>query len=489
MAKPISQYICQQCGYAQIGWAGRCPECGIWGSLVETMTGSGKRDSKGSALRLAIDSKEPIALSAVPVKKTARIKTQIAELDRVLGGGLVSGQVVLIAGEPGIGKSTLLLQVANQLSVDGSQLPDSGKTADKTVKQSGKAGSGYAGKTGKPQRENQEEKTGNSGVLYASGEESVYQIKLRAERLKIKNHEITLLEETDVDILIERVVNVASQGKTPGLLVVDSVQTMSTTDLSGLAGSVGQVRECTYRLVRLAKNRNIPVVIVGHITKEGTVAGPAALMHIVDTVLWFEGDKSMTTRMLRAVKNRFGPTDEVGIFSMQDNGLVSVDNPEGLFLTNSSEKVAGNIVTSVLQGTRPVLFEVQALVVPTKMAFPRRVAQGIDAKRYELLLAVLTRRCGLPLNDYDCYANVAGGISLSRDPSADLAVCLATASAYFDKPLAKNTVAIGEVGLLGDIRPVMAQGKRVSEAKRLGYKNTITSENASLRQVINKLLK
>ena len=317
------------------------------------------------------------------------------------------------------------------------------------------------------------------------------------------------MEETDIDAVIEEVSQLARVPQVPReekqkkvrdtfdtfdthgtFLIVDSIQTMTTSDLSGMAGSVGQVRECAYRLVRFAKENNIPVFLVGHVTKQGSVAGPAVLMHIVDTVLWFEGDKTLTTRMLRAVKNRFGPTDEVGIFEMEEKGLISVDDPEKLFLTAYKKATPGSALTSILQGTRPLLTEIQSLVVPTKMAFPKRIAQGIDIRRFELLLAVLQRRSSLPLYEFDCFVNVAGGISVKNDPSADLAVCLSVASAYFDKPLPKGSIAIGEVGLLGDVREVVAQEKRVKEARRLGYRTIISSKEIRyLGEAIRKYLR
>jgi len=271
---------------------------------------------------------------------------------------------------------------------------------------------------------------------------------------------------------------------------VDSIQTMTTTDLSGMAGSVGQVRECAYRLVKLAKSGGVPVFIVGHVTKEGTVAGPAVLMHIVDTVLWFEGDKTLTTRMLRAVKNRFGPTDEVGIFLMEDKGLISETDPEKIFLSQSKKNMSGSVVASILQGTRPILVDIQALVVSTKLPMPRRVAQGVDSRKLELLVAVLTRRCNLPLYEYDCFVNIAGGISVRNDPSCDLAVALSIVSSFFDKPLPPKTLVVGEVGLLGDIRKVPSQDKRIKEARRLGFTNVISdSQIRYLQEVIRKYLR
>ena len=416
---------------------GKCPNCESWGSLVETIVSTTKTLKSQNSKTPS----KPVLLASVSSKNTARTSTKISELDRVLGGGLVPGQVVLMAGEPGIGKSTILLQLADEL--------------------------------------------GN--MLYVSGEESVGQIKVRADRLGIKKSTVNLLEETDVD----EVTNTISTFKGPTLqgVVVDSIQTMTTSDLNGLAGSVGQVRECAVRLLKTAKELNIPLFLVGHVTKEGTVAGPAVLAHIVDTILWFEGDKTLTLRLLRAVKNRFGPTDEVGIFEMEDKGLISQTNAEKIFLTSSKKQVAGSVVSSILQGTRPMLVEIQSLVVPTKMAFPRRIAQGIDSRRLELLLAVLIRRCGLPLYDYDVFVNVAGGMKV-LEPSADLAICLSVASSFLEKAVNPKTVAIGEVGLLGEIREVVAQDKRIKEAKRLGFTFPVTSkEERYVGEAIKKLLK
>ena len=437
-----STYVCQQCGYESGKWFGRCPECQSWGGVVETLRD--KRSRAGKASSAGRVGKKAVKLTSIPKRSTSRISTKISEFDRVLGGGLVSGQVVLVAGEPGIGKSTILLQVADKLAKSKNQF------------------------------------------LYVSAEESSHQIALRAQRLGVKNKFVEILEETDIDSVIDTINNTSNLSG----VVLDSIQTMTTTDLSGMAGSVGQVRECAYRIVQLAKRLNIPIFIVGHITKEGSVAGPAILMHIVDTVLWFEGDKSLTLRFMRAVKNRFGATDEVGIFSMEEKGLEPLSSPEKAFLTRDRKNLAGSSITSILQGSRPILVEIQSLVVPTKLAFPRRVAQGIDSKRLELLLAVLTRRCGLSLYEQDVFVNVAGGVNLRGDPSADLAVSLSVASAFLDKPFPENCVAIGEVGLLGDIREVVAQDKRIKESKRLAYKTIISSEQVKyLREAIRKYLR
>lgn len=450
MAKASSIYICQKCSFESPKWLGKCPECGSWNSLVETMVST--KSIKGIKSTRSITSKEPINLSSIKASSLQRISTKISELDRVLSGGLVSGQVLLLAGEPGIGKSTLLTQVSENLE----------------------------------------------NVLYVAGEESAYQIKIRVDRLKINDEKIQILEETNVDEVIEVLIyQVTKLGRSSvtqslsnsiSLVIIDSIQTMTTSDLSGMAGSVGQVRECAYRLVRAAKTLNIPIIIVGHVTKQGSVAGPAVLMHLVDSVLWFEGDKRMNIRLIRSIKNRFGSTDEVGIFTMDEKGLIPQDNLSDIFGIED-KAMPGRALASIMEGTRPVIVEIQSLVSPTKMAFPRRIAQGIDAKRYEILLAVLTKVCGLPFYEMDCFTSVTGGLTVKNDPGSDLAICLSLASSYFAKALPKS-VAIGEVDLLGGIRPVTFQQKRSKEAKRLGYKTIISSQEVvSLKEGIRKYLK
>ncbi len=363
----------------------------------------------------------------------------VPELDRVLGGGLVAGQVVLLAGEPGIGKSTILLQLTNNLKKS----------------------------------------------LYVSGEESASQIKIRADRLSIHKKSVQILESTDID----NVVGVIEEENNLSVGIIDSIQTMSTTDLSGMAGSVGQVRECTYRLVRIAKQKGTPLFIVGHVTKEGTVAGPSLLAHLVDTVLWFEGEKTSTLRILRANKNRFGPTDEVGIFRMEEAGLESVPNASEVFITDAKKAVAGSVITSVIEGSRPILAEIQSLVIPSKLINPRRVVQGIDSRRAEIILAILSRRAGLPINQNDVFINVVGGLTI-KEPAIDLALAMSLASAHFDKPLPKNTLAIGEVDLLGEIRKATSSEKRIKEARRLGYKNVISNSAFSyISQAIKQYLR
>ena len=386
-----------------------------------------------------ISSTQPIKFTDVKGKEFVRVKSGIGELDRVLGGGLVPGSVVLLAGEPGIGKSTLLTQLA--LKVEGS----------------------------------------DPSTLYVCGEESPEQIKMRILRLKFTSEVkksatsevsgLSFLPTTDVDEVI------ASAGR-PGLLIVDSIQTMATTDLTGMAGSVGQIRECAFRLLNYAKETGTVVFLVGHITKEGVIAGPKILEHLVDTVLYLEGDRRHEFRILRSQKNRFGSVDEVGVFLMNDSGLSEVTNPSDIFLEERQTNVAGSCVAVVMEGTRPMLVEIQALVVPSQLAVPRRVGSGIDLRRLTLLTAVLSKRLKLPLGSYDVFVNVAGGLNL-KEPAADLAVCLAVVSSLKNKPVGAQTAVFGEVGLLGEIRQVSFAEKRLREAKKLGYKPLIHSSSLS----------
>lgn len=426
MQKSQTMFVCQQCGNEFSKWMGRCSFCGEWNSLVETPVS--KTTKRKGQVRSGIGNVSKInKLLSNKENKQERISTNITEFDRALGGGLVDGQVVLIAGEPGIGKSTLLLQLADNLN----------------------------------------------DTLYISGEESSSQVLIRAKRLGVKNESLDFIDSTDVDFVIEEISRTKEK---PKLLIVDSIQTMSTADLTGLAGSVGQVKECAFRYLRFAKDNNIPVVLVGHVTKEGTVAGPAVLAHIVDTVLWFEGDKQTNLRMLRAVKNRFGPTDEVGVFSMTDKGLLSFDNPEKIFIDSNSKKTSGSSVSIIVEGSRSILVEIQSLVVPTKLPIPRRTAQGIDSKRLEMLIAILSRRANINLYDQDIFVNVVGGIKI-KDTSIDLAICLSIMSSFFDKAVPSGILSFGEVDLLGEIRNVSFQDKRIKDAKRLGFNSIYSAKN------------
>lgn len=393
----------------------------------------------------------PVSLEEIKSLELKRISTQIEEFDRVLGNGIVPGSVVLLAGDPGIGKSTLLLQAAANIAK-------------------------------------------GSSVLYVSGEESPQQIKIRAQRLGIKEKKLFFLNETNVDTIVEVIENWEAGSESRGgngkwannnlsshvspsrsLVIVDSIQTLWTSDLTGTAGSIGQIRETARRLLDLAKANQLPVFLVGHVTKEGAIAGPMVLAHMVDTVLFLEGERYQALRILRSIKNRFGPTDEVGVFTMTDKGMEEVSNPSKLFLAERRTKIPGSVVTVLMEGTRPLLVEIQALAVPTQLAIPRRVASGVDWNRLQLLVAVLARRAGLSLGSFDIFVNVAGGIKAS-EPGIDLAICLAIASAFTDKPIAPEIVAIGEVGLLGELRPIGQLEKRIKEAKRLGFNQPITSE-------------
>lgn len=409
--------------------------------MVET-----KLEEKEARTKERIKPIEPILLDKINLEKSPRISTGSVELDRVLGGGIVKGQVILIAGEPGIGKSTLLTQLAKKIASEDPK----------------------------------------SQIFYASGEESALQIATRAERLKSKKPNIVILESTDIDAII---LTLKENKEKIKLVIIDSIQTMSTSDLNGVAGSVGQVRECAFRLVNFAKKEGIPIFIVGHITKEGTVAGPAVLAHIVDTVLWFEGEKSLQLRLIRAVKNRFGPTDEIGIFEMTDRGLTSLTNADRIFLTQGTKEVSGSVVSSTMQGTRPMLVEIQSLTNSSKSAFPKRITQGIDTKRLELIIAILIKRCSLPLYDQDVFVNVTGGIKIEEN-ACDLAVALSIASSFYNKPFPQNTIAIGEIGLLGEIREVIAEEKRIKEAKRLGFKKVVSKKEFKyLNQAIKEIIK
>ncbi len=444
MAKTFTKFVCQQCGAESPQWFGRCPNCQKWNTLVE-MKEKVERVKDRRKRDLSIDRQvEPVSLSQIKNLELKRISAQIEELDRVLGGGIVPGSVTLLAGDPGIGKSTLLLQTASRI-------------AKKT----------------------------KGTIFYVSGEESPQQIKIRAKRLEIKEKNLLFLNETNVDQITERIDQFDNQIV---LIIIDSIQTLWTEDLTGTAGSMGQVRESARRLLDLAKANQLPVFFVGHVTKEGAIAGPMVLAHMVDTVLFLEGERYQALRILRSIKNRFGPTDEIGVFTMTNKGMKEVRNPSQLFLAERRTKTPGSIVTVLMEGTRPLLVEIQALTVPTQLAMPRRVTSGVDWKRLQLLIAVLTRRAGLPLGNFDVYLNVAGGIKVS-EPGTDLAICLAIASAFADKLVKPKTVAIGEVGLLGELRTIGQLDKRLKEARRLGFNQSVTPEQfKTVGQAIKKAL-
>ena len=408
----MARFVCQECGYRSLKWLGRCPGCGGWGTLVEEAPKKEKAPGRKA---------QALPLTEVSQKAYQRFKTGLSELDQVLGGGLVPGSLILLGGDPGIGKSTILLQVAQHLAA-------------------------------------------NYGpVYYLSGEESAEQVRIRAERLGVLSPEIFLISETDLAAAL-----LALPTPGPVLLIVDSIQTVFWPELSSAPGSVSQVRECAARLLEFAKRANVCVILVGHVTKEGVLAGPRVLEHLVDTVLYFEGERGASFRVLRAVKNRFGPTNEIGVFEMTGRGLVPVANPSAFFLSEATETAPGAVVCATMEGTRPILVEVQALVTRTPLATPRRTSVGFDPQRLAMLAAILEKKAGLSFYDQDIYLNVVGGLRLS-EPGADLAVILALASSRLERGLPARTVVFGEVGLTGEVRPVSQAEARLKEALRLGF--------------------
>jgi DNA repair protein RadA/Sms len=452
MAKSETSFICQECGYESPKFLGRCPECGMWNTLTEFKTQNSKQKTDH---RLQTELK-PHTLSEIFHEEKNRFSTGFLEMDNVLGGGIVPGSVILLAGDPGIGKSTLLLQMALNISSLKTKVDVSSKSQ-------------------KPGAE--------SKVLYISGEESEQQIKLRAVRLtkNQNNDSLFLASFTDTDQIVSLI-----QNEKPDVVIIDSIQTMESENLTGLSGSVGQVRYATSEFMKTAKTLNIPTILVGHVTKEGMVAGPMVLSHMVDTVLFLEGEKNTGTRILRSLKNRFGPVDEVGIFAMGEKGMEEVNNPEKLFLTKN-DTAPGSVLVANLEGTRPLLVEVQALLVYSKLPMPRRVAAGVDYKRLELLLAVLQKHARLPVEQMDVFVNVAGGLKLN-DPACDLGICLAILSSMKNINLSA-TVGIAEVGLLGELRTPPFLDKRIKEAKKLGFTNILTSKNyKSITEVVKSLV-
>ncbi len=431
--KSGSIFFCTECGNETTKWSGECPACHKWNTIVEAPEG-GKGAAKGKKMRPGIGKNERKSLSEVSLSEESRIDTKINELNRVLGGGIVRGSLVLVGGDPGIGKSTLLLQMCRSLSADGRK------------------------------------------VFYVSGEESLRQIKLRADRIGDFSDELKLLAETDIDEIVSQTTELA-----PDVVIIDSIQTMCKDDVESAAGSVSQVREITQILLRLAKEENIAIFIIGHVTKEGTVAGPRMLEHMVDTVLYFEGDNTSMYRILRAVKNRFGSTNEIGVFEMLESGLREVLNPSEQMLSGMPEGQPGSVVTSVMEGTRPILVEVQALVCQTNFNMPRRTAAGTDYNRVNLLMAVMEKHLGLRFSACDAYINVAGGMRIV-DPSLDLSLITALYSGYANIPLEPKTIVFGEVGLTGEVRSVSQAIARVKEAEKLGYRQCIMPK-ASLETV------
>jgi len=417
-------FVCNECGYESAKWMGKCPACNSWNTFFEekisTKVESGKREKKIQ--------EAPKPLNSFVGQDAQRTSTGYAELDRVLGGGLVKGSLVLVGGEPGIGKSTLILQLCDKVKGEGK-------------------------------------------VLYVSGEESAEQIKLRADRLNIKNDDILFLGETDIDIIDQNI-----EELNPKLVIIDSMQTMYSEEISSAPGSVSQVREITSRIMKICKSRKITTIIIGHVTKDGNIAGPRVLEHMVDTVLYIEGERYFSYRMIRGVKNRFGSTNEVGMFEMQEKGMVEITNPSSILISERDDNPSGSVVVATVEGTRPLLVELQALVTQSVFGLPRRTANGIDYNRLTLLVAVMEKKAGFMLGNQDVYLNVVGGIKVN-EPALDLGIILATASSFKNISIPKGVIALGEVGLTGEVRTINMMEKRLKEAERLGFKKCIIPEN------------
>ncbi len=425
-------YVCRECGYETAKWMGKCPSCNSWSTLEEDVRVS---SSNKTAVLAVVPTAAAKPLSQIDITDEERFITGINELDRVLGGGIVKGSGVLLSGDPGIGKSTILLQVCNALQ-------------------------------------------NTASILYVSGEESATQIKMRAERIGVTSDNVTVMTETDAQVISNYIIS-----QKPQLVMIDSIQTMQIGELSSATGSIVQVRECTNLLLRTCKSLDIPLFIVGHVNKGGDIAGPKVMEHIVDTVLYFEGERNQSYRILRAIKNRFGSTNEIGVFEMSERGLREVENPSAMLLSGRLCDVSGDCITCVIEGTRPILAEVQGLVATTGFGNPRRTATGVDFNRLNLLLAVLEKRIGIYFSNLDAYVNIVGGMKLD-EPAADLAVAMALVSGLRDIAIDQYTVAFGEIGLSGEIRTVPRAQARVNEAARLGFKRCILPKSC-LKQITN----
>ncbi|MGD9159294.1 MAG: DNA repair protein RadA [Desulfobacteraceae bacterium] len=418
-------FICQNCGYQTPKWLGKCPDCGKWDSIIEETSS----DLVVNLSTLSTTMSDPLGISSISFTPDNKIKTGLNEFDRAIGGGIVPGSLLLLGGEPGIGKSTLILQVAGKLSQNGLK------------------------------------------TVYLSGEESAQQIKLRAERLSINSDNIFIITGTRIEEFFDKIESIKTD-----FLVIDSIQTTYTDTLPSAPGSVGQIREVSAKLLRWSKGKSIPSFLIGHITKEGAIAGPKVLEHLVDTVLYFEGDNSHTFRIIRTVKNRYGSTNEIGVFEMKETGLVQVGNPSRIFLEERPENASGSVVISCIEGTRPLLLEIQALVGPSPLGMPRRTAVGVDHNRISLLVAVLAKRIGLELGDQDIFVNVAGGLRVD-EPAADLGIVSAMISSFLNKPVDPEMVIFGEVGLAGEVRGVIQPEKRIREAEKMGFTKCILSKS------------
>ena len=422
MAKTKNVFVCSSCGYESAKWLGRCPGCNEWNSFYEEkFTKTAKLNENKKIIKAT-------KLNEVEKKTNTRFSTGIKELDRVLGGGMVEGSLILLGGEPGIGKSTLILQICNSINLDGS-------------------------------------------VLYISGEESAEQVKLRADRLNIKNENLLFLSQTDIELIKNEIEDVNQK-----LVIIDSIQTMYSEEISSAPGSVSQVREITSQIMRMCKQNGITTIIIGHVTKDGNIAGPRVLEHMVDTVLYLEGERYFSYRILRGVKNRFGSTNEIGMFQMQDNGMIEIENPSQILISERDGNPSGSVIVASMEGSRCILVELQALVTPSVFGLPRRTANGIDYNRLTLLIAVLEKKAGLMLGNQDVYLNIVGGIKIN-EPAIDLGVVLSVASSFKNISISPELVAIGEVGLTGEVRAVNLIEKRIKEAEKLGFKTCIIPEN------------
>jgi DNA repair protein RadA/Sms len=424
MPKAVTKYVCQNCGYSSLRWLGKCPECSSWNSFVEEIVSSDKRRISGRSrditdLKLTNLSK----ISEIDVKEDKRTKTAINELDRVLGGGIVSGSVILVGGDPGIGKSTLMMQLADKVK--------------------------------------------SKSILYVSGEESPKQIKLRCERLGFAHDDFYILAETSLEI-IAAVIDKLN----PDIVIIDSIQTIYRSELESSPGSISQLRESTSAVIQIAKAKNISFFLIGHITKEGVIAGPKVLEHMVDTVLQFEGERTHAYRVLRAIKNRFGSTNEIGIFEMTGAGLIEVKNPSEVFLSQRNKGISGSSVSASIEGTRPILIEVQALVSSSGYSVPQRTSTGFDYKRLAILIAVLEKKIGIHLSKFDVFLNIAGGIKI-EEPSIDLAAAMSICSSFKDSPIESDMLLLGEIGLGGEIRTISFADRRIQEAAKLGFKKIV----------------
>ena len=425
MAKSKTIFVCNECGYESAKWLGKCPGCNSWNSFFEQKV----VESKNSILKPEDKKRnKPQKLNSYEAKQTFRTSTGFEELDRVLGGGLVKGSLILLGGEPGIGKSTLILQICDKVKGEGK-------------------------------------------VLYVSGEESAEQIKFRADRLGINNEDILFLGETDIDIVNQAIIDI-----NPKLVIIDSIQTMYSDELSAAAGSVSQVREITSQIMRICKSREITTIIIGHVTKDGNIAGPRVLEHMVDTVLYLEGERYFSYRILRGVKNRFGSTNEIGMFEMKEKGMTEILNPSDVLISEREDNPAGSCIVSCMEGTRPILVELQALTTQSIFGIPKRTANGVDYNRLALLIAVMEKKAGLMLGSQDVYLNVVGGLRII-EPSIDLGMILVTASIYKNIPIPKDMVIMGEVGLTGEVRKINLIEKRLKEAEKLGFKTCIIPES------------